>query len=119
MTIDWTMFEDNKDEYLENIPVKWIEGAPVVFADKASFKRGTVIRITKLQRRWTPKMMERLSYNVEAMTSPFSGLKKFNVDLQINDEEKPELQHQSLTSLLESATYKFEVTLQEDGSAEK
>lgn len=115
--IDWTIFEDKKDEYLENIPVRWVERAPSVFGEESEVKHGTEIRITRLQRRWTRKMMERLTFNVDAMTSPFAGLKQFKINLSIIDEEKPGTQQQSLLSTFGSATYKFEVEVTQEGKA--
>ena len=117
VTIDWKLFEAKK-EFLEQIPVKWLERSPIVFSDKSEFKHGTDIRITSLQRRWTPKMMLRLASNVDAMTSPFAGLRKFSVRLEINDEEKPDFEKQELLSVLENATYKFEVSISKDGAVD-
>ena len=118
VTIDWKRFEAGKEDFLEDVPIEWIRRSPIVFSEDAEFKHGTQIRITSLQRNWTKKMMHRLASNIDAMTSPFAGLKKFSVNLQINDELKPDLENQNLLSVLDSATYKFEIDVKKDGSVD-
>lgn len=116
LAIDWSLFEERRDEFLEDINVDWREGPPAIFEGKNS--HGTRISITRLQRRWTAKMMKNLSQNIDAMMSPFAGLKDFAVKLEIEDVAKPDnLRTETLASILDGATYRFDVLVDSEGKA--
>lgn len=114
LVIDWTQFEKNRDNFLENMFVKWEQRKPKVFKGKRG-KKGTEIRITSLQRIWTSDMMDKLAIAMDAMTSPYAGLKDFDVQLLIEDSDKPVTRNMSFVEYLNTATYKFDVKVNRSG----
>jgi signal transduction histidine kinase len=115
VVIDWSEFERRKDELLEDVYVHWREVEPVQFKGTGKLSHGTLLKITKLQRRWTTNMIRKLSLSVDSMNSPLAGLRNFVVTLTVPYDQKPVLGGISFTSVLETATYRIESTIDRDG----
>lgn len=115
LNIDWTQFDKRRGDYLDEISIEWDEHPPKVFSNAGQFQKGTQITITKLQEAWTQRMMERLALNVESLTSPFAGLRNFEVDLKIMDPMAPPPSKGRIVSVLSTATYRYDVQVDEHG----
>ncbi|HEV2138576.1 MAG TPA: ATP-binding protein [Nitrososphaerales archaeon] len=115
LAIDWTEFEKRRQDFLENLSVEWNEHSPKVFPGETKYEQGTRIIITKLQQRWTSRMIEKLSLNVESLTSPFVELRSFSVDLKVNDPVQPTPSKGKVQSALSTAPYVFDAEVDEFG----
>jgi signal transduction histidine kinase len=116
LIIDWSQFEKARDKYLEDMSIKWEERPPTVFTKKTDAgTKGTEIRVTELQRAWTPEIMSRMNLAIEAMTSPYAGLKGFDVKLVVDDPEKPTTHTMNFVEYLSTATYEYDVEVNANG----
>jgi signal transduction histidine kinase len=116
LTVDWTEFERGKSEYLDKIPVTWNEHEPRIFTGDRSHRSGTRIAVSNLQAVWTQEMVTRLGRNLSGIASPLAGLKGFSVDFQVNGSLKRPSAEETIKSVLSSASYRFEDTVDAKGN---
>lgn len=125
LTIDWTLFE--QQGFLDQIPVKWEVRKPEVFrevngeVDKREKKRspkGTCLTITKLRRCWTQPMMKQVKENILALKSPFVEFSDFNIDVDVHDENAPEVIIPKMAEIVKKATYTFTGSVDSEGKLE-
>src|SRR5437867_1434248 len=116
LTVDWTEFERGKSEYLDKIPVTWDEHEPRIFTGDRSHRNGTRIIVSNLQTTWTQEMVTRLARNLSGIASPLAGLKNFTVDFQVIGSLKRPSAAETITSVLRSASYKFDDVIDSNGN---
>lgn len=112
LTIDWSLF-DNTEAFLEDIPIEWEVTKPTVFSGKNV--NGTQITIRKLQRSWNSKMIEQVQRSLAALKSPFVDLSSFDIHIDIDDPEAPEVTIPDIAEIVKKATYQFTAKVDEKG----
>ncbi len=113
LIIDWEAFEKN-DGFIGEVPVEWESTDPKVFT--GSQDSGTQITIKKLHQPWTKEMLKRVQRGVMALKSPFSDLLNFNIKTIVHDKLETEIQTPDIVDLTQKATYRFEGTIDDEGS---
>ena len=68
---------------------------------------GTMIIVKKLQRAWSPKMIESIQRNILALKSPFKDLSDFDIQMKIEDEVSPPVSIPDWNEIINKATYTF------------
>jgi len=105
LTLDWYVFEKNQG-FLQDIPVKWEVTEPRVFV-KPDATSGTQITITKLHRKWSATLIEKIYRNVQALKSPFVDLSDFDIEIEIEDKLAPAIEVTDIVDIIRKATYTF------------
>ncbi len=122
LTIDWTLFE--QEGLLDQVPVKWEVREPEIFKDVPESKnqpnekespKGTCLTITKIRRDWTPQMMKEVKENILALKSPFEVCSDFDIKVEVEDDNAPEVNIPDMANLVKQATYTFTGTIDETG----
>lgn len=105
MTIDWKYFEE--EGFLQDVPVMWEVTEPQVFKDSSEASSGTSIIVKQLRREWTPKMMKRVKENILALKSPFTEFSDFEIKIEVDDKDAPDVDIPDMATLVKQASYTF------------
>lgn len=119
LVLDWSAFEDYK-KFLEDIDIKWEEGAPKVFSKDVSLfsQHGTRIHITNLHRQWTKEMIRNLKQFIATFQSPFSSLTNFEVEVDVTDPIDTMVKVYDVNAIFDTANYIFKADVDRNGYAD-
>jgi signal transduction histidine kinase len=115
LEVDWERFDDS-DKYLENVPVRFTERPALVFApDGVGFHHGTMITVRRIRAVWNLDRLTELARKMQLISSPLSGMRNFDVDLQIVDPVSVDVRKVDYEEIEKNAIYSFTGSVSDSG----
>jgi signal transduction histidine kinase/dsDNA-binding SOS-regulon protein len=107
--INWADFLNG---YLTEIPINWEKRKPETFLNN---QHGTSIVIRQLRKRWDKKNIKQLNDRITSLNSIFDDKKDFQIKIEAPGFENILDKAPKLKDILDTAIYKFDGTLDENG----
>ncbi len=117
LKVEWEQFED-REKYLENVPVTIVERAPEQFIPSKlgeEFPQGTMITVTRIRSNWNEQRLKELAEKMQFVSSPLSGMRNFDVDLEVHDPLFKDVKPIDYKKLEKNAIYTFAGSVSRDG----